>query len=388
MRELVWILGWRRRVDRAAPLVDQRVASVRLADAGEYEGAWWHPVDDGDPLLAAIGMDPETLERAEVEPEIARELAGRVLLREQHGGGVRYSNWGRGAGPRPLLLVDTPCQRPWGARALEGPSGERLAHLVFALGPWGLASLLASFEAVNTLDAPGGAVEAARRAAERHAVVVGRDAWNRLAEEAGATRIKAPPTDRELASLREALEARSLRYIAHPSGRATSINSPWARDAVARVMLAAALDARGLPTTEDADLRRAFEAGEVPRWCAWRRFAATGLTSPGPHPLAAWYEVQLGREHGWLIAQLGLTAIAGAFARMYGPDRALVMWPRDEASPGREYVGVLAERGKPPAFEGTAEGLQATALLLAIEARRLRWLDPWDTRNVALAGVE
>lgn len=174
-------------------------------------------------------------------------------------------------GPRPLLLAHSPASAPWGARALAGASGDRLAS---TLGTT-LAGLLETFDTANLLERPDEPRHVARRRLEevvsgRLVVVVGRETAR---EVAGG----------ELRDLR-AFGAQLVGVVAHPSGRNvagdSSAESRRTRGVAVEALLAARFPVRGL-----APVLPGLRAGS---WAAWQAAADLGLVAHSPRPGHAW----------------------------------------------------------------------------------------------------
>jgi hypothetical protein len=176
------------------------------------------------------------------------------------------------SGPRPLLLAHSPPTRRWGARALEGASGN---HLAAALGTT-LSQLLASFETENLFEHHLESPDRARRRLEesgvldgRLVVVVGRETELALRD---GRRLDLPG-------------ATIAATIPHPSGRSPEWNLPevvqQARAALVDVLVATRTPIAGVQLVGRRDeLVRAVADARAGRWEGWARHTAP---SPGTH---------------------------------------------------------------------------------------------------------
>lgn len=263
---------------RACPGLSPGVTRLQVAPVGHHRLSTFVDVDDE--LGAALGLDPER----GFWPGEDRE-SGLEWISVNIPGPARLGRFSpHDDRSRALLVADRPSRVSYGARALQGPSGFRLASLIGI----GLDVLLGTFETANVGEsfAHGGrAVEAevlAARARGRHLVVAGTLATAALARVAGV-----PP---DVPRLREALGARSLRTIPHPSGRGHGLNHVGARVLASATLLAAALDARGIPHL--ADPWEAIGAEIVERcmssWRPGREPGPSGQRADLRHLVAAW----------------------------------------------------------------------------------------------------
>jgi hypothetical protein len=206
----------------------------------------------------------------------AVELLGRRLLRHEDGlvALPRMLD-----GPRPVLLAHSPSRGAWGARALEGASGERLASV---LGT-SLPAILETFDTVNLLAHAEDAASTGRRRLEggildgRLVVVVGRDT---------ADAIGGRGPLRDLSGFGGTL----VGVVAHPSGR----DALWERDEVKRhargLLIDAIVASRGLPAGWEGGPRPddAVREARLGRGQGWRDLADLGVVSHSPAIGAAW----------------------------------------------------------------------------------------------------
>lgn len=263
-------------------------------------------------------------------------------------------------GPRALLVTARPPTHPWGQRALEGPSGLRLARLV---GMRDLDQLLGTFATVDALTLHPAEL---RAAVERRPVVaLGDDALRALLHAYDRPPLPAVPRDddRDCAVGRLLRAGSPIWWAPHPSGRSPRLNPGEAVEETTRRLAFAALAARSLPHRGDmtsVGVHAAVAAGE--HGALWRRLVADGVAWPGDDPTAGWEDVP-GELPSTAVRRLGR-----AFLTVEGP-------------PWRARVQV----------EGAAVGLNVTdgagaRALACVVARALGAVDPWTARTRELAG--